>query len=98
MNTFSVIKSECSKKDFESLTFLQRKVLTRLDIEFGHKNPDIDFHVYCNEITYSFSFSNRILSVNHTFKTKKELFAKIETFRDSIKYLECDFQSTNFAF
>lgn len=93
---FAIIKSKCEDRESEELNFMQRKILNLLDIELSNKNPDITFNISCEKYGYSFHFFNGILEVKHKFATKEELFKRLEKFRESIKYLECDFSATNF--
>ncbi len=89
-----LLKTRC--KADEKLNFLERKLLNLLDIELSNKNPDVIFSISCMKPDYSFRFFNGILEVEQNFSTKEELFKRLASFRESLKYFECDFSGTGF--
>ncbi|HIO71446.1 MAG TPA: hypothetical protein EYG60_05895 [Campylobacterales bacterium] len=92
----SVIKTICEPEIVDSLDFLERKILTGLDIEISNKNPDVIFRVICEKYRFKFEFQNGIIEVKQEFRERDKFFQKLESFRQSIRYLECDFHATDF--
>ena len=92
----SVIKAICEPEIVDSLDFLERKVIRSLDIEISNKNPDVKFKIICEKFRFKFEFRNGIIEVKQEFRERDKFFQKLESFRKSIRYLECDFYATDF--
>ncbi len=93
---FIVLNTSCDVKEKGSLSFRQRKLLNRLDIELSSKNPYVRCSLNCSDGRYSFFFSNGVITVENSYKTQEELFERLKSFKEAMAYLECDLSETTF--
>ncbi len=92
---YVVLNVKCDRKYQIRLTPSQRKLLHLLDIEMSSKNPNLKCFIECEHDVFSFKFSHELFKVHHICMSTDELFPKIEKFRESFRYLECDLSSTS---
>jgi hypothetical protein len=80
----------------EELSVSEEKFLSRLKIEFEHRNPFIKLMVTRKDKAYRMNFKNDFINITKFCKTKESCFAKLKEFRETLSYLTCD-NATNDA-
>ncbi len=93
---YSTLCIKCNENQYDKFSYSQRKILHLLDIEISNKNPYVICQIECRNESLIFTFDNGVFNVKHETSSTEALIQKVISFKESIKYLECDLGATNF--
>jgi hypothetical protein len=95
-NHLKLVEMNCRDNAEKVFSFRERKILNLIDLYLSNKNPYVIFEISCSiHGSYKFKFFNGIVEVDKHFLEKDDFFKGLESFRQSLKYLECDLRETS---
>lgn len=93
MTRFNIIDVNCDRKESLNLSYIEKKLLNRLDIELSYKNPNTHCSIKCKADNYNLFISNGKVLVNSNYNSREKLFKRLEVLSYEIDSLQFDVSS-----
>jgi DNA polymerase III sliding clamp (beta) subunit (PCNA family) len=100
-NHLKLVEMNCRDNAEKVFSFRERKILNLIDLYFFTKLINGNYPNWKRivpdefEHEFKFKFFNGIVEVDKHFLEKDDFFKGLESFRQSLKYLECDLRETS---